>query len=278
MIDLYSVNDGETFSVTMAHGKPGYGRCNLVQERTSEAIRSEPPLTNIIEKRRSLQSTHNVQSGGEHAPSQDTRQPQFLRIGHWPNKMTPDLPTPSIALEPHGAIRRTGTDLQNEETSIGTACSRTLSDNQTHFESEHEPGESCLPHNTPSSQHSAVLRDRGQDLPHDYYQFEWFRILIGMVLLMVSQLIIATLSTLHNILRLWEYLTMFAIGLLWLLLYTAFFVVLMEYHGAVESFLSRYARLRPGLQHFCLRLCAYVYLYSVLAVISGLLGTRALPL
>ena len=255
--------------MTTAHGKPGYGRCNLVQERTSEAIRSEPPLTNIIERRRSLQSTHNVQSGGKHAPSRDTRQTQFLRIGHWPNKMTPDLPTPSIALEPHSAIRRTGTDLQNEEISIGTARSRTRSDNQTHSESEHEPGERFLPHNTPSSQHSAVLKDRGQDLSHYYYQFEWFRILNGMVLLTVSEVTIITLTTFQNIARLWGFIfTSLAIGLLSLLLFTAFFVVLMEYHGAVENFFSRYARLRPGLQQFCLRLCAYVYVLSVLAVLG----------
>ena len=252
----------------MAHGKPGYKCCNLLQDSTNEGIRSKPSLIYLIERRRSLRSTHNVQSGGEHAPSQDTRQPQFLRIGQWPNRMTPDLATPSIALEPHGAIRRTGTELQNEELSIGSARSRTNSDDQTRSEHQHEFGDVSLPHNTSSSEHSAVLKDRGQDLPHDYYQFEWFRILIGMMLLTVSEVTIITLTTFQSIVKLWEFILMsLAIGLLSLLPYTAFFVFLMEYHGAVESFLNKYARLRPGLYYLGLRLWAYVHVLSVLAVL-----------
>ena len=255
--------------MNMAHRKPGYGRCNLVQERTSEAVRFKALLTSILEKRRSLISTHNAQSDAEFAPSQNTGRPQFQRIGQWPNKMTPDLPTPSIPLEPHSAIRRTGTDLQNEEIRIDTARCRTRSDDRTRSEHEHESGEVSLPHDTSSSEHSAVLEDRGQDLSRDYYQFEWFRILIGMMLVMVSEVITFGLVEFGNVVLLWyNILNSIAIGLLSLLLYTGIFVVLMEYHEAVENFLNRYARLRPGLQHFCLRLCAYVYALSVPAVLG----------
>ena len=182
--------------------------------------------------------------------------------------MTPDLPTPSIPLEPHSAIRRTGTDLQNEEIRIGTARSRTRSDDLTRSEHEQEFMELSLPHNTSLSEHSTVLEDQEQDLPHDYYQFEWFRILIGMVLVMVSEVIIIGLVEFGNIVNLWfGILTSIAIGFFSLLLYAGIFDFLMEYHEAVGNFLNRYARLRPGLQHFCLRLCAYIY---ALAVITAL--------
>ena len=226
-------------------------------------------LTHHLEKRRILRSTHNLQSDAEHAPSQDTRQPQFLRIGQWPTRMTPDLPTPSIPLEPHSAIRRTGTDLQNEEISIDTARSRTLSDDRTHSEHELESGEVSLPHDASSSEHSAVLEDGGQDLSRDYYQFEWFRILIGMMLLMVYEVIIFGLVAFENVVLLWPgILSSIAIGLLSLLLYIGIFVLLMEYHEAARNFLNRYARLRPGLQHSCLRLCAYVYALAVIAALA----------
>ena len=253
----------------MAHGKPGFGRCDPIQERTSEGFRYRLSLTNIIEKRRSLRSTHTLQSDAGHAPSQDTRQPQFLRIGQWPSRITPDIASTSIALGPHSSIVRTGTDLQNEETSIGTARSRIRSDDQILSECQHEHGDVSMPHSASSSEHSAIFKNQNQGSLHDYYQFEWFRILVGMVLLMVSEVILFGLITLGNIVSLWlEILASIAIGLLSLLLYAGFFVVLTEYHEAVGNFLNRYARLRPGLQHACLRLCAYIYALGVIAAIA----------
>ena len=250
----------------MAHGKPGDNCCNLVPEHTSEGIISKPSLTEVIEKKR---STHNLPSDAEHAPSHDTGQAHFLRIGQWPSRMTPELATPSIALETHSAIRRTGTDLRNEEISIGTARPRIRSDDQTRSNYQDEGGDVSMP----PSEHSAVFEDRGQDPPHDYYQFEWFRLLIGMVLAMVSEVIISVLILVVDgatmIVIFWKIILIsVAIGVSSLLLYTGIFVLLMEYHEAIENFLNRYARLRPALQHACLRLCAYIYALGVIAALS----------
>ena len=258
----------EFLSVFMAHGKPGYRRCNLVQESTSDNIRPKLSLTNFIEVRRTLRSEHTVPSDAGHTSSLDTWQSRFLRIGQWPSRLRTDLATSPIALRSHSIIHRTGTDLQNEELSIGTARSRTRSDNQMHSESEHEPGEVSLPHNASSSQHSTVLEDLGQDLPYDYYQFEWFWILIGMILLMVIEAIVIVLDVFGNVVTFWQnVLTFIAIGLFSLLLYIGFFVVLREYHEVVENFFHKYTRMRPGLQHICLRVCAYIYALGVNAVI-----------
>lgn len=173
----------------------------------------------------------------------------------------------------HGAIYRTEADLQNEEVSIGIARSRTCSDNHTHSESEHDPREVSLPHNASSSQHSTVLEDLGPDLPRNYYELEWFRILIGLILLMVSEVVVLALVERGDVLGFWDYnVTFVAIGLSSLLLYTGTFVLLTEYHEAVEDFFNKYIRIRPGLQHICLRLCAYIYALGVIAVLGWFAG------
>ena len=86
---------------------------------------------------------------------------------------------------------------------------------------------------------------------------------------MVSEFVIFLLIMMGNVvLLLYLILTFIAIGLFSLMLYTGIFVVLMEYHEAVENFLNSYARFRPSSQHFCLRLCAYVYALGVIAVLG----------
>ena len=260
-------------SFNMALGEPGCKPCNIAQARTSIFTRSEPSLINVLEKRQIFlsgggTSTHNLQSDAGHGPSQDIRQREFLRIGQWSTKITPEFATPSIALESHSAIRRTDTELLNEEISIDTARSRTRSDDQTSSEHQHEYGDVSQPHTTSPSEYLAVFEDRGPNSSDYYYQFESFRILIGMMLLMVSEVMIRVLAFKPPVMILWFHvLTSITIGLVSLLLYIGIFVVLMEYHEAVANFLNRYARLWPGLQRFCLRLCAYVY---ALGVIAGL--------
>lgn len=96
-----------------------------------------------------------------------------------------------------------------------------------------------------------------------------------MVLGIISEVIILGLVELGNLVTLRYYiLNSIAIGILLLLLYTGIFVVLTEYHETVGKFLNRYARLRPGLQHACLRLCAYIYALAVIAAHgSWIIGT-----
>ena len=166
--------------------------------------------------------------------------------------------TPSIALDTHGTIDRTETDIPSEEMTIGTDSSRTC------LEDRMQPGNEATqlrqPYDTSSAQNSGEVEDRGLEFSTDYYQFEWFRILIGMVLLIVSEIIIYGLVGLEGIIEKWGDLLMpVAIGLLMSLLYIGIFIVLAEFHEAIGKLLHRYARLRPRIQHICLRFCAYCY-------------------
>lgn len=258
-------------------GKPGYKKCNMVHESASEDAGAEPSLINTAENRRTViregsTSMHRVQSDAGYEISHGTRQPQFLHVGQWPAKMTPDFATPSVSLQTTIAIHRTGTELQNEEESVGTIHSRTCSDDGTRSEHQHESGEIPQPHDAPPTEDLTLSQDRGQKLPCDYYQFEWFWILIGMVLLLVSEFIIFFLVMLQNIVTLWpSFLILLGIGLCSSLLYTGIFVVLTEYHEVVEKFLDRYARVRPWLQRICLRVCTYAYACGVLAAVGRIL-------
>ena len=151
--------------------------------------------------------------------------------------------------------------------------------------SEHEDqfGEVSLPHNTSLSEHTTIWQVQGQDLSRNYYQFEWFRILIGMVLLLVSEAIIyglvlfgsSTSFANHEedgfyglFVTMQLFLVLIAVVLFESLLYTGTFVVLMEYHEAMSKFLYRYARLPPGVQHSCLRFCAYFYAVGAVTGLS----------
>lgn len=249
----------------------------MVHESASEDAGAEPSLINTAENRRTVirersTSMHRVQSDAGYEISHGTRQPQFLHVGQWPAKMTPDFATPSVSLQTTIAIHRTGTELQNEEESVGTIHSRTCSDDGTHSEHQHESGEIPQPHDAPPTEDLTLSKDRGHNLPCDYYQFEWFWILIGMVLLLVSEFIIFTLVILGDIVTLWpSFLILLGIGLCSSLLYTGIFVVLTEYHEVVEKFLDRYARVRPWLQRICLRVCTYAYACGVLAAVGRIL-------
>lgn len=213
---------------------------------------------------------HGAQSSAENGPFHDTGHRPFLRIGQWPAPTTSALAGPPIALKAHIGIRRTGTDLQNEEINIGAVGSRTVSDNNT--QSETEAARVSHPHDTSSTENADQSKDGGPNLSLHYYQFEWFRILIGMVLLMVSDVIthaLVTVTFTANVVGLWlNVLISVAVGLFLLLLYTSIFVVLMEYHEAIERFLDKHAHLRPRLQHTFLRGCAYIYACGIIVVIA----------
>ena len=228
----------------------------------------------VIEKSRTISiergnDGRGAQSNAEHGPFHDTRCRHFLRIGQWPASTNSALAGPSTALESLIAIRRTGTDLQNEETNIGTVHSRTISDNST--QSETEAARMSHPHDTSSVETLVQSNDSSPNLSLHYYQFEWFRILIGMVLLMVSEVIVFALvvvATTTSVIGLWrKFLISVAVGLFSSLLYVSIFIVLVEYHEAIEEFLDKHAHLWPGLQHTCLRASAYIYACGVIAVI-----------
>ena len=241
---------------------------NPIQGCTSKYTISEKPLTLIAEKRRTMlsendTSTHNSQSEAGHGPSRDISQKQIMRIGQWPMGMTSAPATPSIALRSQNTIRRTGTDLSNEETTTDIVRPR------IHPQAENESVRDSLPQDTSSAESLVVSEDTRLISSRDYYQFEWFWVLIGMIFLMVSEIIIIGLVLFANVVVLWAPILMsVAIGLISSLLYTGIFVILLEYHEAMEKFLDKYACLGPGLQHLCLRVCAYVYACGVIVAIA----------
>ena len=190
-----------------------------------------------------------------------------MRVGQWPTETTPNPSASSIALETHNAIRRTGTDLQNEEADMGTVRTRTNSKDNT--QAEDEAARSPQPQDPPSLENLVVTEARRHLLSRDYYRFEWFRILIGMIILLVSEIIISVLVRLGDIVTLWQSVfNSVAIGLASLFLYTGFFVLLGEHHEAMKRAVEKYARLSPRLQRTCLRFCAYAFSCSVIAAVA----------
>ena len=184
-----------------------------------------------------------------------------MKIGQWPTRTTSAPTAPSVFLQIHNTVHRTGTDLQNEEVNMGIVRSRAPNDTT---QAENEAAGIVQPQNASSAHNPGVTEDRGPELTLDYYHFEWFRILIGMILVMVSQIIVSVLTLLGDILVLLQpVLTSIGIGLVSSVLYTGFFVVLMEYHEAVGKAVHKYTRLHPRSQQKCLRFCAYAYPCSV---------------
>ena len=172
-------------------------------------------------------------------------------------------------------MRRTGTDLHNDEIYIGTVRSMVFPPNSTQSETE-AAGASHL-RDVSSVWNSIGSKDKGLFLSRELYRFEWFRILIGMVLFVVFEVITVVLRfTAGSVIVLWQsILISVAVLLSSSLLYTGMFVVLMEYHEAIENFLDKHAHLLPGLQHTCLRASAYIYACGVIAVVAFL--NRFLP-
>lgn len=254
----------------------------ILKMSTSEDTGSKQSLINTAgnkgtANREGEASTQRVQSDAELETPHGTKQPQYLYVGQWLAKTRPGSPalaTPSIILEPIAAVRTTGTTaLQNEEETIGTVDTRTPTDDSTHSEHQNEPEEVSWPHDTPPTEDLKLSNDGGPNLPCDYYQFEWFCILIGMVFLMISEIMIFVLAVYHEIIGSSEeikwlnIIILGGIGLLPPLLYTGAFVLLMEYHETIGNLLDRFACVpfRPWLQRIGLRIFAYGYVCVILA-------------
>ena len=227
----------------------------------------------VAEKSRALSiqsgnDAHGAQSNAEHEPFHNTRHRPFLRIGQWPAPTTSALTGPSIAPESHNAIPRTGTGLQNDGTYIGTVHPTVLSCNTTQSETE-AAGASHL-RDVSSAGNSIGSKDKGLFLSRELYQFEWFRILICMLLSVVLE-IIAVVLWVGSIVELWWLILGSVANVLFSsLLYVSIFVVLMEYHEAIEKFLDKHAHLWRRLQRTCLRASAYIYACGVIVVIGHL--------
>ena len=223
----------------------------------------------LLEKTQATQNesendTHSAQSQERNDTIGDGRR-KVLRIGQWPASVTSALAPPPTALERNDVIRRTGTDLQNEEDNVGSARFRLSSIDHTQM--ENEVAETSQPLDTSST--ANAVSGTNLKFPRDYYQFEWFWILIVMMVLINSAVIIHAIVLLEyngSVLWVWESgLVSVSIGLGSSTIYAGTFVVLMEYHGVIEKAGTKYARLPLSFQNTCLRVCAYVYVFWAIA-------------
>lgn len=186
-----------------------------------------------------------------------------MRIGQWPTKTTL---APSVVPEAHSSIRRIGTDPVNEELSVGVVRSRTCPNDGG--QPENDAARETPPHDT---EHCVATQAQGSVLSYDYYQLEWFWILIGTILLMVSETVIWFLVTFGDfaiIILPIPVLISIAIGLVSSMHYIGVFFILMEHHEEIESAIYKYTRLRPGSQNLCLRVCAYAYACGVIVAFA----------
>ncbi|KAG8527848.1 uncharacterized protein KY384_006764 [Bacidia gigantensis] len=202
---------------------------------------------NFYEKRKSLnreseQGTQTTGIAAEAEPNHDSRQSQFLRIGLWPVKQ-PNLPSGFEAVQgSHNSIARTGTELQNEEIHMGEISSHPTSTSRPDRsnESQADMGQNNLPPFNPTDV-SQQSRKKHIDSPYNYYQFEWFRILIGMILVLSIEPLLDVIIERRNGIDLAFSLATTIIGSLAAsTLYAMCFVIFTEYHGVLSQFIQKY--------------------------------------
>ena len=239
------------------------------QSRTRDHLRRLEPLTHVLEKRISNVSENSCDmyntQGDVEGPFE---QPTYFPIGQWPTKSTSISATTSITLVAHNTVRRTGTDLQAEEMNIGTVRSRT----NPNCSAQAEVEAAGAPQ--PSSA-EAFVTTHGLEHPPtpEYIQYEWLRVLIAMILLLITETILMILIRLEDMVVLWRQICIsVAIALVSTILYTGAFVVLKQYHGVIGKTIRKYIWLSLRLQRSCLRLLVYVYLCGII----GFFGFRIL--
>ena len=187
-----------------------------------------------------------------------------MRVGEWRKKSRSAGTTNDIALQAHNTARRTGTTLQLEEANMRTA-QREI---RTHDESQtaNNPEGRSLPPNCRSPETLLATENPRIGISRDYYQCEWFRILIGMMLLLISTIILPVIFLSgRSVVDLYEpALFSIIIGLFSSIFYIAIFVFLEEHHEGLERLFNTCIHTSPRSQKICLRLFAYVYPCGVL--------------
>ena len=223
---------------------------------------------NYYERRHSMEQSNEGSSEITEDVSQEGASPAprriLFRIGEWSNEVPSiesNLSSP-VALG-LGAIRRTGTDLNNEETHLGVSRPRfNLASNP---QARDEGGE------TPEPQVGAVSGGQtaeAQEAARDYYQFEWFWIMVFMLLLMTSEVIIRVLLYQGNLVTSW-YIIVISTPLISVLTLcsSGVFVLLGRYHHAVYSFMAKYTHLKQKPQQTLLRWTIYLFSLAALGLI-----------
>lgn len=244
--------------------------CNaheLVDEhRTSLTRRRSDNMSGSASRDRS--SSQSGPSDTGHQTIHKTRVSQVMTVGQWATEKTLGLDMASAPIGNRGPPRRTGTDIQQEEETVGSGVhSRAASH---HDPSGSQAGEIHQPQIIVSTEDQMTAKERTPDF--GYYHFEWFWILIAMILSLVCGTIIYLLVTFGNIISsLARMFAVLGVGTAAVFIYTGSFVLLTKYHEVLGKAIARYTHIRRHLQRICLRICAYLYFFCTIGVLVFIL-------
>ena len=196
----------------------------------------------------------------------DPKESYFVPIGTWPETNLEIDPSASVGrIIPEA---RTGTTLQNEEIEVGIDRAVHGHDGRS---AEVLFSDSPHPAHHPQTKVPAPTKNSRLPEPHDYYRFEWFRILIALILLVTSQIIISILTLSGNVVTfVVPIVSMVAVGALATFCFVITFIGLQRCQTPMEALLQRYFGLRPTLLQSTLRVFAYIYPIGVIIALTFL--------
>lgn len=205
----------------------------------------------------------SVQNGVENLISHHLSQVRSFHTGDWPEATSTMPISQSPSPEPHNVMARTGTDPLTDELDIRTIHSRIHLHNGTQTEGGY--AENMQQYDSPPAVSPSISGE--------YCQFEWSRVLIGMIIMAASLTIAWVIAFYGNIVTMSQQIFE-AVGvvLVSLVIYTAFFVNLSQYPKRIYGTLHKYAYLPPRVQKRCLRVCAYVYACACTGTVFSMAG------
>ena len=237
-------------------------------------------VTNTPTEQRGMISDNQKQTGNadeddlRHKKPQNIKDEQYLRVGQWIVASPANQTTSHVPPENLNVSRRTGTDLQNEEHNMMSVDStpgprdalKVGVDSSLSFRHACTVPWETLETTNPAS----------SPVQH-YYQFEWFRILIGQMLLASSFVVLMMIyflgATRGKVMGYWSIiLRTVSIELIFLLFYIVTFVVLTHYHGHLGKFGERWTGISRPTQRKWLRISAYLYIVGVMFALGCSIG------
>ena len=232
---------------------------------------------NALPKNISCQSV-NVSNQIQQSINGSSAQRDFVRVGEWLPRLPAEATGSSNDLQNHSIGSRTRTDLENEELGLDSLPARAIEQSSASV----GVGRLIIPQD-PGQSLTKVLEPSGNQrsgTPHDYYQFEWFGVLIGMIIITTGQIIVSIIIQLSYWLKdqsrssvagaefyYMVQIQMCVFDLEMVFAYTLAFVLLTQHHQELGSFLRTYTRIPSGIQRSALRLMAYVSPCAVFAIL-----------
>ncbi len=184
-------------------------------------------------------------------------------MGQWGPRSTSTTYTSVIALEDHPTLRRTGTVIKTEEQQLDST-SPVISLHSTLRLENHD---TLLP--SPGGESTG--RGNRSDLDIECYDFEWFWILVLMLVGSLFGVVSFALAVSGKIVDLWQkLLTVLAISLTLCFCYTVAFVVLSLFHEALGKMLKTRLKFKLQKQRNVLRILAWLCLPCCLGLVSSL--------